>query len=138
MSESIVSEAPGAVHEEPVTIVRSSTRPVKEVWNVLMTPEGSAALLGPAAVIGSKGQGWRSDEGRSGVIRSFHPLEKIRFSIRSNDEAPLCMAELEFIPTDAGSDVSIVFTGLPVTKDLDDFTTRWGSYLDRVLEIVEA
>lgn len=138
MSENIVSEAPGAVHELPVTIVRSSTRPVKEVWNVLMTPEGSAALLGPSAVIGSKGQGWRSDEGRSGVIRSFHPLEKIRFSIRSNDESPWCMAELEFVPAEDGSDLSITFTGLPADKDLDDFTTRWGSYLDRVLAIAEA
>ncbi len=78
------SEVTAETEGSTVVVSRTVKQPVKVVWDVLMTDDGAEALLGPGAKLGSKGHTWHSHNGREGVIRSFHPLEQIRFSYRSN------------------------------------------------------
>ena len=52
--------------------------PVAQVWQTLISSSGAEALLGPGAAFGGKGEPWHSDEGPSGVLRSYHPQEQLR------------------------------------------------------------
>ena len=82
MAEQNSSEALGENKDTSVTVSRTVSFPVKRVWQVLVTDEGAEALLGPGSHFGDKGHTWSAVDGRTGVIRTFHPLEEIRFSWR--------------------------------------------------------
>ena len=127
-----MSEVSGETNGKTIQVSREVAHPVKEVWDILMTEEGSETLLGPGAQLGAKGQAWRSLDGRQGVIRSFHPLESIRFSWRMNDSEP-SMVELVLEKiSDGQTRIVITHTNLEGISRLDRVEERWVDALDRI------
>ncbi len=98
MTEVITDEAPGKT--DHVTVSRQIHHPIKQVWQVLVTGAGAEALLGQGARLGEKGHTWRSSAGTHGVVRSFHPLEQIRFSWHAGEDAPATIVEVRLSPVD--------------------------------------
>ena len=118
----------------PATVVVSHvvSSPVKRVWNELMSPEGAETLLGPGAHFGGKGQTWSSNDGRSGVTRSLHPLEQIRFSIRKDDQSHPSMVQIDLAACDGGTKLTVTHTNLSDDIDRADLGQRWQAALQRV------
>jgi uncharacterized protein YndB with AHSA1/START domain len=133
------SETPIGQNEAAVTVSRSVAKPVKEVWRVLMTKEGAECLLGPGAQFGDKGHTWTSESGRTGVMRSLHPLEQIRFSYRKDETATPSVVELELTP-DGESDtrLQVTHSNLLPRTDLNELEQRWSDALDRLATCVTA
>lgn len=104
MTEVITEEADGKTNT--VVVSRQVSHPIKKVWDVLMTGEGAEALLGPGATLGDKGHTWESTNGTHGAVRSFHPLEEIRFSWHASEDAPATWIDLRLRP--AGDDATVL------------------------------
>lgn len=127
------SEVSGETGSTTVVVSRMVPYPVKTVWDVLMTNEGAETLLGPGAQLGSKGSTWQSHDGRQGVIRSFHPMEEIRFSWRINDSGAPSMVALNLVPVgDEATELKIEHAKLSPTADRDWLQERWTAALDRI------
>ena len=118
---------------EPASVVVSRTVacPVKRVWKELMTAQGAEALLGPGAEFGEKGHSWTSADGRTGVTRTLHPLEEIRFSIREG-ERPASMVQIDLVPQ--GEETTLTVTHSKLNEDTDRLwlTGRWEAALGRI------
>ena len=67
---------------------------IDQVWKVLTTNDGAAALLGEGAQLGSKGEHWRAADGSHGVWRSYHPMEQVRVSWHASEDAPRSLVDL--------------------------------------------
>lgn len=116
-----------------VTVSRSVSQSPKNVWKFLVTREGAEALLGPGGELGDKGDSWRAEDGTFGVIRSYHPLEQIRFSWHAADEAPKTLVDVHLLP--AGDDqttVEIRHELIPRYFDAAAIAKRWESALEKV------
>jgi uncharacterized protein YndB with AHSA1/START domain len=119
-----------------VVVSRVVASPVQQVWRVLMTQAGAEALLGPGAVFGQKGHSWVAQDGRSGVIRSLHPMEEIRFSFRRDENATPTVVELTLQPEGDATLLTVTHSRLHEDMDIDWVTGRWEAALDRVTEFV--
>jgi uncharacterized protein YndB with AHSA1/START domain len=84
-------------HQSGLTVAVSRVVPasVDHVWEVLVSPPGTAALLGEGAVLAGKGEHYYCADGVSGVLRSFHPLEQIRVSFHQTPESPPSIVEVD-------------------------------------------
>lgn len=125
----VTDESKGA----EVVVQRTVAHPVKAVWNVLMTDEGSEILLGPGAHIGAKGDKWKSHDGREGVIRSFHPLEEIRFSWRLDQVGDPAMVTLTL--KEDGEDATVITIKHEHDTKIerrDWIEDRWQAALERI------
>ncbi|WP_341729497.1 SRPBCC domain-containing protein [Brooklawnia sp.] len=112
---------------------RTVKQPVKVVWDVLMTDDGAEALLGPGAKLGAKGQSWHSHSGREGVIRSFHPLEQIRFSYRSNAATTPSLVAVNLKPAgDEATEIEIQHSNLGPDIERTWALDRWSAALERI------
>ncbi len=78
-----------------VQVSQAVTAPVAHVWEVLVSPLGSQALLGEGAVLGAKGDPYHCADGASGVVRSYHPLEQLRVSWHETPDSPPSVVEVE-------------------------------------------
>jgi uncharacterized protein YndB with AHSA1/START domain len=78
-----------------VEVSRHVSAPLAHVWEVLVSPEGSSALLGDGAVLGGKGEPYHCVDGTSGVLRSFHPLEQIRVSFHETPDSTPSIVEVD-------------------------------------------
>jgi uncharacterized protein YndB with AHSA1/START domain len=98
MSTSVGTESEASSTGKPealtVEVSQSVTAPLEHVWEVLVGPQGAAALLGEGALIGSKGEPYHCADGTFGVVRSYHPLEQLRVSWHENQDAPSSVVEL--------------------------------------------
>lgn len=115
-----------------VIVSRSVSKPVKDVWKALVTREGAEALLGPGGELGDKGDSWRAVDGTYGVVRSYHPLEQIRFSWHAAQEAPKTMVEIGLAANGDATLVEITHHGIPRYFDAVALTQKWELALDRV------
>jgi uncharacterized protein YndB with AHSA1/START domain len=106
--------------------------PVKQVWKALMAKEGAEALLGPGAEFGDKGHTWTAQDGRSGVIRSLHPLEEIRFSFRRDEDSDPTVVELALEPQGESTQLTVTHSRLPQGTDVAEITARWEAALERI------
>lgn len=120
-----------------VTVSRSVSKPVKEIWKLLVTPGGAEALLGPGGVLGDKGDSWHAADGTYGVVRSYHPLEQIRFSWHAADEAPKTIVELDLAATDDGTRLELRHEHIPNYFDAAAITKRWEQALDKLVAASE-
>lgn len=135
MSDQIPSEAPEATMDTAVRVSRQVSHPIDDVWKVLLTDEGTEALLGPGGKLGTKGQGWQADDGTHGVTRSFHAKEQIRFSWHRDQDAPATIVDLELAPVDDNmTKLEIVHDKLPVDADREWLSDRWTKALDRIAD----
>jgi uncharacterized protein YndB with AHSA1/START domain len=86
---------------------------VGSVWQVLVSPEGTAAWLGEGAVLGEKGQSFHCTDGSGGVIRSFHPLEQVRLAWHRDGETEPTLVELDVTPVSDGTVLRLWHEGIP-------------------------
>ncbi|MFZ0529955.1 MAG: SRPBCC domain-containing protein [Propionicimonas sp.] len=116
-----------------VTVSRSVSQPVKQFWKLLVTREGAEALLGRGGELGDKGDSWHAADGTYGVIRSFHPLEQIRFSWHAAEEAPKTVVEVDLSADgEAATTVEIRHQDIPAYFDTAAITRRWEQALDKL------
>ncbi|MDQ7991999.1 MAG: SRPBCC domain-containing protein [Propionicimonas sp.] len=118
-----------------VTVRRSVSQPPKSVWKLLVTREGAEALLGPGGELGDKGDSWHAEDGTYGVIRSFHPLEQIRFSWHAAEEAPKTLVDVHLLPgADGDTIVEICHDHIPAYFDAAAISRRWESALAKLAD----
>ncbi len=115
-----------------VTVSRSVSQPVKEIWKLLVTREGAEALLGAGGELGDKGDSWHAADGTYGVIRSYHPLEQIRFSWHAAEEAPKTIVEVDLSASEGGTTVEIRHEHIPTYFDANALTRKWEQALEKL------
>ena len=123
----------GTSNQEPAEVVvsRTLTCPAKRVWKELMTKQGAEALLGPGAEFGEKGHTWTSEDGRTGVMRSLHPMEEIRFSFRQDDNPP-SMVQIDLVPDGDTTTLKVTHSNLNEDTDRQWLVGRWEAALGRI------
>ncbi len=115
-----------------VTVRRSVSKPVKEIWKLLVTREGAEALLGAGGELGDKGDSWHAADGTFGVVRSYHPLEQIRFSWHAAEEAPKTIVEVDLAESEDGTTVEICHEHIPTYFDAAALTRKWEHALEKL------
>jgi uncharacterized protein YndB with AHSA1/START domain len=115
-----------------VTVSRSVSKPLKEIWKLLVTREGAEALLGPGGELGDKGDSWHAADGTYGVIRSYHPLEQIRFSWHAAEEAPKTIVEVDLSAAEDGTKVEIRHEHIPTYFDANALSRKWERALEKL------
>jgi uncharacterized protein YndB with AHSA1/START domain len=115
-----------------VTVSRSVSLPVKDVWKLLATREGAEALLGQGGELGDKGDSWHAADGTFGVVRSYHPLEQIRFSWHAAEEAPKTIVEVDLAADEDGTKLEITHQNIPSYFDAAAISRKWESALERL------
>ncbi len=116
-----------------VSVSRSVSQTVKEVWKLLVTREGAEALLGVGGELGDKGDSWHAADGTFGVVRSYHPLEQIRFSWHPAEETPPTIVEVDLSAEESGTRLEITHQHIPTYFDSAALTRRWETALDRLV-----
>jgi uncharacterized protein YndB with AHSA1/START domain len=116
-----------------VTVSRSVSQPVKEVWKLLVTKQGAEALLGVGGELGDKGDSWHAADGTFGVVRSYHPLEQIRFSWHPAEDTPPTIVEVDLSAEESGTKLEITQQHIPTYFDCAALTRRWETALDRLV-----
>jgi uncharacterized protein YndB with AHSA1/START domain len=117
-----------------VQVVRTVDAPVAQVWQTLISSSGAEALLGPGAVFGGKGEPWHSDEGPSGVLRSYHPHEQLRLSWHEAPDAPASIVELDLSDDSGATRIDLRHDRLD--GDRSAYEQRWNGALDRLDQAV--
>ncbi len=118
-----------------VTVSRSVSKPVKEFWKLLVTREGAEALLGTGGELGDKGDSWHAADGTYGVIRSYHPLEQIRFSWHAAEEAPKTIVDVHLTAEgEAETLVEIRHEHIPTYFDAHALEKRWAHALEKLTQ----
>ena len=105
---------------EPAAGVHASVRvdaPASRVWEHLVSPGGTEALLGDGARLGGKGEPWHAADGSYGVVRSFHPLEQVRVTWHPREDGPLSMLDLQLRPDGEGTRVELFHEGRGIAGD---------------------
>lgn len=118
-----------------VQVERTVDAPVAAVWRTLVGPGGAEALLGRGASFGTKGEPWRSEDGPSGVLRSYHPLEQLRWTWHETPDAPSSIVELDLDEHEGGTKLSLRHDGI---SDPDTYEARWSDALTRLSGAVTA
>lgn len=115
-----------------VVVSRSVPGSTKDVWRRLVSDEGASAILGAGGVLGDKGHSWRAVDGTQGVVRSYHPLEQIRFSWHAAEDAPGSMVEVSMVAdSDTSTTLQIRHDRLGSEVDVSSIQRRWEEALAR-------
>ncbi len=116
-----------------VVVRRSVSQSLKDVWKLLVTQEGAEALLGPGGSLGDKGDSWHANDGSYGVVRSYHPLEQIRFSWHVAEDTPKTLVDVHLLTGEDGQTVlEIRHDHIPGYFDHGKITRHWEDALDRI------
>lgn len=118
-----------------VSVRRSVSQPITQIWRLLSTREGAEALLGAGGELGDKGDSWHAADGTFGVVRSYHPLEQIRFSWHAAQDAPKTIVEVDLSTDGDGTQLEITHQGIPNYYDAAALTRKWETALDRVVTV---
>jgi uncharacterized protein YndB with AHSA1/START domain len=114
-----------------VEITRTIPAPPDQVWQLMTSPPGAAALLGDGAVLGGKGETWRASSGPHGVVRSYHPLEQLRVSWHDDDDAPASLVEMDLRPSGDGTELVVRHERVAEGHSLD-LRQHWSQAVDRL------
>jgi uncharacterized protein YndB with AHSA1/START domain len=114
-----------------VEISRTIAAPPDQLWQLMTSPPGAAALLGDGAVLGGKGETWRTENGPHGVVRSFHPLEQLRVSWHADDDAPASLVEMDLRPAGEGTELVVRHEHLGEGGSID-LRQHWSAAVDRL------
>lgn len=106
--------------------------PLESVWEHLISPRGTEALLGTGARLATKGEPWHSAEGPCGVLRSYHPLEQIRVSWHPNEDGPLSIVDLQLRREGDGTRLDLFHEGRGIAEDGQSDKARWDDALGRL------
>jgi len=132
-SEAQTAGKPGGPPE--VQVSQPVAAPVAHVWEVLVSPAGSGALLGDGAVLGGKGDSYHCTDGAGGVLRSYHPLEQLRVSWHETPDGPPTIVEVEMRADGDGTVVQLNQNHLNEAHDVEALTERWRVALARLAEV---
>lgn len=137
-----MSDATGDAVSNPedttVVVSRLVSRPIKDFWKILVTREGAEALLGKGGELGDKGDSWHAADGTFGVVRSYHPLEQIRFTWHAADEAPKTVVDVHLSADgDSTTRVEIRHERIPFYFDANALGRRWEHALDKLAQAGE-
>jgi uncharacterized protein YndB with AHSA1/START domain len=133
-----VGKSDGPDAPQAVTVSRGVSASLARVWEVLVSPTGSQALLGEGAVLGAKGEPYHCQDGTYGVVRSFHPLEQLRVSWHAAPEDPPTIVELDLRADGDTTVLDLSQTHLHEGLDLTALEQRWSQSLSAVAEAAEA
>jgi uncharacterized protein YndB with AHSA1/START domain len=114
-----------------VEITRTIPATPDELWQLMTSPPGAAALLGDGAVLGGKGETWRTAAGPHGVVRSYHPLEQLRVSWHDDDDAPASLVEMDLRPDGAGTELVVRHEKVAEGHSID-LRQHWAQAVDRL------
>jgi uncharacterized protein YndB with AHSA1/START domain len=103
-----------------------------QVWQHLISPAGTEALLGEGARLGSKGESWHAADGSHGVTRSYHPLEQIRVSWHPHEDGPLSMLDVQLKADGDGTCVDLYHEGRGIAGDPRGDQQHWEDALGRL------
>jgi uncharacterized protein YndB with AHSA1/START domain len=134
-SEAQTAGKPGGPLEVRVSVPVAA--PVAHVWEVLVSPQGSRALLGDGAVLGGKGEPYHCTSGESGVLRSYHPLEQLRVSWHQSPDSPATIVEVDLRADGDGTVLELTQCHLTEGHDLDALTDRWRNALGAVAQVAQ-
>jgi uncharacterized protein YndB with AHSA1/START domain len=133
MSTSTTADEAGAIGKSDGTAVSVSqevSAPLGHVWEVLVSPQGSAALLGEGAVLGGKGEPYHCSDGTRGVVRSYHPLEQLRLSWHATEDAPPSLVEIDLTGQGATTLLELRHEHLDGAGLADAVLDRWTAGLE--------
>lgn len=119
-----------------VRVSRAVPTPVERVWEVLITEPGTQALLGRGASLGSKGEPWRAEDGTHGVVRSYHPLEQLRFSWHFTEDDPPSLVDVHLSAEGDGTRLDVVHERLHDGDDPEMLRRHWEVALERLQGVV--
>ncbi len=114
-----------------VEVSRTIAAPPDQVWQLMTSPHGAAALLGDGAVLGGKGEPWRTAQGPHGVVRSYHPLEQLRVSWHADDDAPASLVEMDLRPDGDGTEIVVRHERVADAASID-LRQHWSAAVDRL------
>jgi len=142
MSTSVGSESEAQIVGKPdgppvVRVSQPVQAPLTHVWEVLVSPVGSQALLGEGAVLGAKGEPYHCTDGVSGVVRSYHPLEQLRVSWHERADAPASLVEIDVRADGEGAVLDLLHNHLPEGADVESLQARWSGALSDVAAAAE-
>jgi len=126
-------------HTEDTAVIvsRSVSLPVKEIWRLLNSRAGSEALLGAGGQLGDKGDDWRAADGTYGVVRSYHPLEEVRFTWHAAADAPRTVVDVQTQATPEGTTIEIRHEHVPAYFDKAALVRRWEKFLDDLVALAD-
>jgi len=131
--------APDATGEPAVRVSRAVDAAPVHVWEVLVSPAGSAAFLGEGAVLGGKGEPYHCADGTSGCVRSYHPLEQLRVSWHPTPDSPPTIVELDLrADGDGTTRLELSQNHLWHGVDVEDLDRRWAAGLERLAALAES
>jgi uncharacterized protein YndB with AHSA1/START domain len=130
---------PDATAEPVVRASRTVSAPPVHVWEVLVSPDGSAAFLGEGAQLGGKGEPYHCADGTSGCVRSYHPLEQLRVSWHPTPDSPPTIVELDLrADGDGATRLELSQNHLWHGVDVEELDRRWSAGLERVATLAES
>lgn len=143
MSTSVGTESEAQTVGKPdgplvVQVSRVVGAPVTHVWEVLVSPAGSQALLGEGALLGAKGEPYHCADGASGVVRSYHPLEQLRVSWHETPDSPPSIVEVDLRADGDGTALDLRHERILDESQHDALVQRWDTALARVAAVAEA
>jgi hypothetical protein len=143
MSTSVGSESEASAagkHSDPavVQVTRPVAASVGHVWEVLVSPVGSEALLGEGAVLRGKGEPYHCSDGTFGVVRSYHPLEQLRVSWHADDQAPATIVELDLRAEGGSTVLDLRHHGMADPAVSGAYVSRWDAALAQLASRAES
>jgi uncharacterized protein YndB with AHSA1/START domain len=117
-----------------VEISRTISTSPDQLWQLMTSPHGAAALLGDGAVLGGKGEAWHTSGGPHGVVRSYHPLEQLRVSWHADEDAPASLVEMDLRPHADGTELVVRHERLAGAESLD-LRQHWSAAVDRLADV---
>ncbi|GGB88404.1 hypothetical protein N798_14135 [Knoellia flava TL1] len=120
--------------DPPMGVHATATVPASadEVWRHLVSPEGTEAILGEGARLGSKGEPWKAADGTYGVVRSFHPLEQVRVTWHPHEDGPLSLLDVQLHADGDGTKVDLYHEGHGIAGDPRGDLQHWEDALGRL------
>jgi uncharacterized protein YndB with AHSA1/START domain len=121
----------GSPGSHVVEVSRTIDAPPDQVWQLMTSPIGAAALLGHGAVLGGKGEPWHTSDGPHGVVRSYHPLEQLRVSWHADQDGPASLVEMDLRPDGAGTELVVRHERVDDGTSVD-LRQHWSAAVDRL------
>jgi uncharacterized protein YndB with AHSA1/START domain len=124
--------AEGAQGAPVIEVSRVVPFPIDRVWQLLTTSEGAEALLGKGAKLGTKGEPWHSMDGSHGVVRSYHPMEQVRLTWHSDENAAATLVDLRLTSESGDTRLDLRHERVDDATLSQSLPRRWDDALSRI------
>lgn len=104
--------------------------PAEEAWDYLVG-RGLDVWLGDT-VLGNKGESYETSDGVHGVVRSFHPLDRVRVTWRRAGDTRDSTVQVEVVPAASGTTIAFHHDHLADAAEREAMLAHWADVADRV------